>query len=331
MLGVVRQEPIISLIMISGLAYLGFNYLAAKQTKWRAPCVVLVLGLPLTISGYYLISALRTHAGVVEIRRGFYGSFAVVDHLQTNAAANARFMSHGTTTHGIQLLNPDSRSYPTSYYVPESGIGRALSRSNQKPNRNIGVIGLGVGTIASYGMDGDNVRFFEIDQNVIDLAESYFDFIGRTDASIEIVLGDGRLMLQEEVKSAVSKYDLLVVDAFSGDAVPVHLLTQEAFPIYLERLKPSGVLVINISNRIIDLRQAIEGNARQFELSLAHIIHYREATRWWGFSSQWLLLAPRRDTLDDPAITKWTEIIAPTDLEGSIWTDEFASILPMLR
>jgi len=113
--------------------------------------------------------------------------------------------------------------------------------------------------------------------------------------------------------------------------VPVHLLTQEAFSIYLERLKTNGVLVINISNRIVDLRRAVEGNARHFQLSLAHINHYPGPTRWWELPSQWLLLAPHRNALEDSQITDVTDINDPDDLHGAIWTDEFSSILPILR
>lgn len=221
--------------------------------------------------------------------------------------------------------------HPSSYYGPNSGVGRMFFRLDQKPNRKIGVVGLGVGTIAAYGMAGDHLRFFEIDQNVIDLAKDHFSFLARTDAEIEIVLGDGRLMLQEEIDSKTALYDLLILDAFSGDAVPVHLLTQEAFSIYLERLKTNGVLVINISNRIVDLRRAVEGNARHFQLSLAHINHYPGPTRWWELPSQWLLLAPHRNALEDSQITDVTDINDPDDLHGAIWTDEFSSILPILR
>lgn len=329
--GVIQQEPRVPFILVAGIVFWGANHFWWKSTNWRVSFTVLMLGLPLATTGYYLVSTLHTPPGSIEIRRGFYGSIAVIDYRDSEAAGSARFMSHGTTTHGMQLLDANYSAYPTSYYVPKSGIGQALSRANQTPNRNIGVVGLGVGTVSAYGMTGDRIRFFEIDQNVIDLAEKHFDYISQSEASVDIVLGDGRLMLQQEIQEALPRYDLLVLDAFSGDAVPVHLLTQEAFSVYLARLKTTGVIAINISNRIVDLRKAIEGNARQFDLSLVHASHFPSSEEWWKFSSQWLLLAPMRETLNDPTITEWSDIVAPSELQGPIWTDEFASILPILR
>lgn len=329
--GVITEHYIVPIILLLGLVYLSFRRRPPQKLLWSRFVAAVFVGMPLWVTGTYLTSALSSVPGTVASLRGFHGEISVVDYQSSDSKSDSRFMNHGTTTHGIQLRDPAYQGYPTSYYVPGSGIGRALSRANQSPGRRIGVVGLGVGTLAAYGMPGDQLRFFEIDPNVVSVANSHFSFLAKSDAAVEVILGDGRLMLEREVSAHAPKYDLLVLDAFSGDAVPLHLLTREAFQIYLDRLSPHGVLVINISNRIVDLRRAIEGNARQFGLHLAHIIHHPETEDWWRFSSEWLLLAPRRDALNTPSVTSWTGIADPQNLHGPVWTDEFASILPMLR
>ncbi|MCF3652169.1 fused MFS/spermidine synthase [Synoicihabitans lomoniglobus] len=297
-----------------------------RRTSWG----VAVLGLWLIF--HYLGSALQPAPDTVAVRRGFHGTVTVTDYPTTDPRAHARFMAHGNTTHGIQLTHADFVDYPTSYYHPDSGIGRALSRSNQNVGRNICVVGLGVGTIASYGMPGDRIRFYEIDPHVVELAERHFQFLARSQAEIEIVVGDGRQLIERENRARSSpRFDILVLDAFSSDAVPMHLLTTEAFESYLDRLAPAGVLVFNISNRLVDLRPVLEGHARAHDMFLAHIIHYPASDDWWDFASQWIILARERGTLDVDAITRATGIASPETLHGPRWTDDFASLWSVLR
>lgn len=329
-IGVTTGQPALTVMTLLGLG--GAVWQTRRRAPSTAPGLAAAVGIVLLAGYYYLPSALRVPPGTVASLRSFHGVITVVDHTHADDRANARFMAHGTTTHGIQLTHPDYRGYPTSYYTPEGGIGRALSRRNQTPGRHIGVLGLGVGTLAVYGMPGDTLRFYEIDPHVITVAHEYFDFLANSPARIDVKLGDGRLLLEAEVRAnTLPRYDLLVLDAFSGDAVPIHLLTEEAFAIYLARLAPRGVLAINVSNRVIDLRRAIEGNAHRAQLHLAHLIHHPDTDDWWQFSSEWLLLARERSVLDTPAITDWTGLAAPETLGGPVWTDEFASLLPMLR
>jgi len=301
-----------------------------SRSRWFARlAVVLTIGNTVT---FYNYTAWKPTPGTVETLRGFHGLIAVTDYDREDERTQARYLSHGSTTHGIQLLHPVYRQYPTSYYTPASGVGRALIRPNQSPRRHIGMLGLGVGTLAAYGMKGDVMRFFEIDDNVIAAAHQHFSFLAETPATVEIVRGDGRLELEAELNQADARpYDLLVLDAFSGDAVPTHLLTVEAFASYAQRLDPDGVIAVNISNRLVDLRPVIEGNARAQGMYVAHVLHQPGTEDWWQFPSEWILLAPRRNTLDTPAITNYTAITAPEDLGAVRWTDEFSSILPLLR
>lgn len=330
--GVITTEGPTLAITAIAVTTLVLLYRHRPQTPWRPTATLAVWALPLITAGFYVKSSLHIPDGTVANYRSFYGTINVVDFTFDDPRANHRVMAHGTTNHGLQLMHPDYRGVATSYYTQSSGVGRAFIRSNQEYGRHIGVVGLGVGTLAAYGMTGDTMRFYEIDPKVIAAAADHFDFIQNSAAETEIVLGDGRLLLEQDArKTAAPFYDILVVDAFSGDSVPIHLLTFEAFAVYLQRLAPDGVLIINISNRILDLRRTIEGSAHEHGLFLAHLIDHPETDESWHFGSEWLVLAKERSALDDPAITRWTGIASPDTLRGPVMTDEFASLVPMLR
>ncbi len=320
-------------IVLAGALLIHFRWPRGLVQTWQRRTAWSLALLAALISWFVVGTALQSAPGTVASRRGFFGEITVVDHPASDPRANTRLLAHGNTTHGIQLTHPDYRAYPTSYYSAESGIGRVLARANQHSGRRIGVVGLGTGTIASYGMPGDHFVFYEIDPNMIELAQACFTFLSDTAATVEIRRGDGRLGLAAENRQTptATPYDILVLDAFSSDAVPIHLLTREAFAAYLPRLAEQGVLVVNISNRLVNLRPILEAHARHFGLYLAHLINRPGVENWWDFSSEWIVLAPSRDALDTPTITSWTGIAAPTELEGETWTDEFASLLSVLR
>ncbi len=298
----------------------------SRRTSWG------MAGLVGIIAWFVIGTSLQPPTGMVDSRRGFFGEITVLDYHADDPRSQSRFLAHGSTTHGIELQHPDFLLYPTSYYSAQSGIGRAFTRSNQHRHRRIGVIGLGVGTIASYGMAGDHITFYEIDPNIIAMARAHFGFLSHSPAEIAIRLGDGRQLIEAEVRAGNQPgYDMLVLDAFSSDAVPIHLLTHEAFGAYLQRLAPNGIVVVNVSNRLVDLRPVLEEHARQFGLHFAHLINRPDPADWWDFSSEWILLAPTRAALDDAAITSWTGIAAPEELIGIPWTDDFASLWSVLR
>jgi hypothetical protein len=314
---------------VAVLTWLSFRPVAKASGRIASSTVV---ALALLAVGYYMSYALERPAGMIAGLRGFYGTINIIDRTYPDSRANQRLMANGSTTHGVQLTHPDYRRYPTSYYSPDSGVGRTLRRSNQSPGRQIGVVGLGVGTLAAYGTPGDKLRFYEINPQVITAAREHFDFLPTSRAQTQVVLGDGRLRLEEEIQDGnAPPYDILVLDAFSGDAVPLHLLTLEAFNIYLDRLAPEGVLAINISNRVVNLRRAIMGSARQHRLHVAHIDHFpKEDDEHWQFSSSWLLLARSETALNDAAITEVASVIPAVTLEGLEMTDEFTSLIPLL-
>ena len=161
---------------------------------------------------------------------------------------------NGRIEHGAQFLNPPQSLQPTTYYGPKSGVGLALAYFDEKPKR-VGVVGLGAGTLAAYGKAGDYIRFYEINPLIRQIATTSFSYLRDTPAKTEIAMGDARLSLAAE---APQQFDVLAVDAFSGDAIPVHLLTREAFSLYLHHLKPNGVLAIHTSNTYLDLEPVVK-------------------------------------------------------------------------
>ncbi|MBI4484514.1 MAG: fused MFS/spermidine synthase, partial [Acidobacteria bacterium] len=211
----------------------------------------------------------------VATARNFFGILRVYDGRAADEPAMRRFQ-HGRIVHGAQFLDPSRRREPTAYYRWPSGIAVAIQRH---PNRasgsslRIGVIGLGVGTLAAWGADGDRIRFYEINPDVIDMARRYFTFLTDTPAAVDVVTGDGRLALEREANAGqIGDFDLLVADAFSADAIPVHLLTREAAALYWRRLRDDGVLVFNVTNRYLDVAPVVRGLAREFGKDVVEVI-----------------------------------------------------------
>jgi hypothetical protein len=188
--------------------------------------------------------------GVLELSRNFYGTLRVTGSADGDDSPTAsRRLLHGVILHGEQYLAPDARRVATTYYGPTSGVGRTLEAARTGPLR-VGVIGLGVGTLATYGQPGDVFRLYELNPVVLDVANSRFTYLKDSLAKIEPALGDARLVLERE---APQRFDVLAVDAFSSDSIPVHLLTREALAVYKRHLAERGAVVFHITNRYLDL------------------------------------------------------------------------------
>ncbi len=194
--------------------------------------------LAAAVAGYAIVLGITVRdslEGCRVVARNFYGQLRVRESDDDDGLGARRKLLHGAIIHGVQFLDAAYRDKPNSYYCPETGIGRALLERSDGVPRRIGVLGLGAGTIALYGRAGDTVRIYEINPIVAQLARSEFTYLRDTRARVEIVMGDGRLSLEREPDQ---RFDVLVMDAFSGDSVPVHLLTEEAFRTYLRHLAP---------------------------------------------------------------------------------------------
>lgn len=263
---------------------------------------------------------------VLENARNFFGVLTVVEQAPHDPVLHKRLMQHGTTYHGLQFLDAHKRRLPTAYYSPDSGIGLLL-RDRAEGGLHLGVVGLGAGTIAAYGLAGDAICFYEINPEVERLARKYFTYLADSAATIEVVLGDARLTMEYQSPQG---YDVLALDAFSSDAVPVHLLTVEAFEIYLRHLKPDGVLAVHLSTRHLDLQSVVWKLAEHLGLHARWIESY-EQSRTGALSSDWILLSRRESPLNTPAIAaRYSNPYA--DLARTpLWTDDHINLLKVLK
>jgi spermidine synthase len=238
-------------------------------------------------------------------------------------------LRHGATMHGFQVKHlPLS---PTAYYIPQSGIGRLLSqhprRDSADPSLRVGVIGLGVGTLAAYSRPGDYYRFYEINPLVAEYssgAQPKFTFLKNARGSVDIVLGDARLSLEHEAELGnLQRFDVLVLDAFSSDAIPVHLLTKEAMEVYLKHLRaPESIVAVHITNKTLDLRPVVLGLCRQFGLASVLVSTYD------NYASEWVLLSREARALALPQLQ-----VAGKPMGGRklLWTDDFSNLYQVVR
>jgi hypothetical protein len=249
--------------------------------------------------------------------RNFFGPLQVMD------TALLRVLTYGRTDQGHALRDPAHRLEAVGYFGPDTGAGRALRLHAPGRTRKLGVIGLGVGALASYARAGDDLRFYEINPDVEAHARRWFDFLGHSKASLTIIVGDGRLALQRERAHA---FDVLVLDAFSSDSVPVHLLTSEAFDVYLRQLAPDGLLLVNASNRHVRVDRVVVGSARRHGLACVVLQGAPDATRG-VLRSRWVLMSRTRALLDpllDPPVTE-------VPAQPVYWSDDHHSLLSVVR
>ncbi|MCC6368530.1 MAG: fused MFS/spermidine synthase [Bryobacterales bacterium] len=271
-----------------------------------------LLRLSVVLALTFVIAAkLREGDSVLETRN-FYGALRVVD--SGEGVHRIRTLYHGVIRHGTEYLSPNGGHVFTTYYTPLSGIGITMAAHHQQ-GRRVGVVGLGAGTLAAYGQPGDTFRFFEINPAVTQIASAYFRFLRDSRAHVEVVPGDGRLALERE---ALSSFDILVLDAFSGDSAPVHLLTREAFQLYLRCLRPGGVIAVNITNRYLDIGLPVRAAAWELHKK-ADAIH-SEADPAKGIeAADWMIL------------TDLPPAAAPSAPRIRAWTDDYNSLFQILK
>jgi hypothetical protein len=297
---------------------------------WRLGWAVIVAGL--AVSTYELMRPPESDGSTEVARaRNFYGVLTVLDD-DPDQEPVLRRLRNGTILHGAQFVDPAHKMDVTTYYGDGSGVEVAIDqhpkRDAKQPLR-IGVIGLGAGTIAALGQAGDSVHFYEINPAAVDFAQHYFTFLSGSPAAIEITLGDARLSLERELRDPAKqhRYDVMAIDAFSGDAIPVHLLTREAFALYREALREDGVLAVHVSNHYLDLPPIVRGLAAEQGRTVAMIETMDDDSRALD-SSTWMLVTGNAAMLENagPYATK------PEPNERSlVWTDAFSSLLQVLK
>jgi hypothetical protein len=268
--------------------------------------------------------------GVRVMERDFYGVVRTADHY---SPVPYRSMYHGAIMHGGQLLGDSFRNTPADYFSPDSGYGRvftSLREMNPKKPLNVGVIGLGAGVLAAWMMPGDALTFYEISPRVVDIARREFTYLADTPARTELVMGDGRLSLEREPARG---YDVLGIDAFSGDSIPMHLVTREAMALYVKHIKPDGVIVFQATNRYIDLLPVVKRLAAEFGLEALNVSDSPDADdgpEYWYSSTDQVIVTRNRRLLEWGRIAEVAEPIEERrDLP--VFTDAHHNLLRILK
>ncbi|MFL5617439.1 MAG: fused MFS/spermidine synthase [Gemmatimonadaceae bacterium] len=293
---------------------------------WSGSRVMRVVWAFLIVDAFVLVaSQVDSDDGTILSVRNFYGTLRVT-HVHQPPRADVRSLYHGVIVHGRQVFRLDLRRAPNTYYARTSGLGLALDQCCDARPRRIGVIGLGAGAVALYGNPSDTIRFYEINSAVEDIARGYFTYLGDSPASIQIVRGDARVSLAAEPPQ---RYDVLVVDAFSGDAIPVHLMTAQALEVYRRHLAPGGVIAFNVSNDFVELAPVVEQLARNAGMQAVRVIDHEDPTRE-VFDSEWVLVTANAAFLANPAVVRARHPIeVPAGLR--LWTDDYTSLFPIIK
>jgi hypothetical protein len=317
---------------------------ATRDQYWRVgvagACGVMALALlrsrhrPLELAlgaGLVLVAGStleRERANIVYAERNFYGERTVRE------VGPVYTLAHGTTTHGMQFADSGRRDIPLAYYHRGGPVGEMFRSMPLSPfPRRVAVVGLGTGAIAAYGERGDRFDFYEIDGAMVELAggkqasASWFTYLHDSDADIRIILGDGRLRMAE---AADSSYDLILLDAFSSDAVPVHLLTREALAMFVGKLAPEGILGVHLSNRYLSLDRVVAAGAADLGVPARHRVKgtTKEDRPKGFFGSSWAAIA--RDSVALEALPPtWLPLTPPAGFRG--WTDDYSNVLSVFR
>jgi hypothetical protein len=260
--------------------------------------------------------------GYRKVVRNFYAQLRV-DQVEIEGHGLKRKLFHGRITHGEQFITPALLSIPTAYYCHETGIGRLLLSLDPSEPHRLGVVGLGVGTLAAYGRAGDSIRIYEINDQVIEIAREEFTYLRDSAAAVVTVLGDARLSLEREPNQ---NFDVLVIDAFSGDSIPTHLLTLEAIEAYVRHLKPDGVLAVHITNNTLDLRPVMASAAARTGRVAVIDEYSRRDADWYCRTSDWVFLATQERAATLPAQER-----LDADPGFRPWTDDYSNLLLILK
>ena len=278
-------------------------------------------------TGHEAVMRSRNFYGVLRLTRESYGE-----------PDERLALTNGRVLHGSQFVEEEKRSWPTAYYGWQSAIGlamehhpRRLAAQSEKGHLRVGVVGLGTGTIAALARPGDYIRFYEINPAVLPIARGYFTFLKDTPATVEVITGDARVQMEAEVaRNQLQSFDILAVDAFSSEAIPVHLLTRECLETYWRHVRPEGLLLFHISNESLNLEPVVRGLARQSNRRALYIPNQADAARGVSTAS-WMLLTSNRDFLDLAEVQRATKPPPDPQARPLLWRDDFASLWQVLR
>ena len=295
---------------------------------WQSVAATAALALVLCPYAWCLTKFMKTATtGYRVMVRNFYAQLRVEDIGRPDIDPDAaRALIHGVINHGEQMRREEYRRMPVTYFCPNSGVGRAMKALEGHP-RHLGVLGLGCGTLAAYGRAGDTLSIYEINPQVRDLARTEFTYVADTAAKVEFFMGDGRLSLENQ---PTQNFDILVMDAFSGDSVPVHLLTHEALATYFRHLKPDGILIVNITNRYLNLKPVMERGASAFhKVALVYDTDPPESD-FLCFGASWALIMDPKTLDAHPELLADSEQLKPMPTFRA-WTDDFSNMYAILK
>jgi len=323
----VRAAFLIVSVWVLAVLRADWRFRWTRTTAGRATFGIEVLAL--IIAGYLAYQVGQSTTGHRLMVRNFYGALKITDYGPPEEWDSYRALTNGTINHGEQFLFKQRRDRPTTYYGPYSGVGVAIRDRGKSRALRVGVIGLGTGTIAAYGRLGDYYRFYEINPLVPRIsaagASGQFTFLSDCQCQIQIAMGDARLSLEREPPQ---RFDVLAVDAFSSDSIPVHLLTREAMQLYFRHLRPDGILAVHISNRYLDLRPVIEGETKATG-HVARLVDNADDSTEEVFQATWVLVTAPNPGFDPEVISDSTELVSRRTVR--LWTDDYSNLFEILK
>jgi SAM-dependent methyltransferase len=258
------------------------------------------------------------------VKRNFYGTLRVREGGDDRDAY--RTLLHGAINHGEEWIHPERRLEPLTYYCPATGVGAAIGTRQLGVPQKVAVFGLGAGTVAGYGRPGDHYKFYEINPLVLQISREQFFYITQSKAKVDIILGDARLSLEREEPQ---NFDVLAVDCFSGDSIPVHLLTREAVQLYFKHLKPNGILAVHVSNRYLNLEPVVERIATTLGKATLQV-ETEEDEGESCFSSTWILVAANKGVFAQPTLVSAGKPVQPKPALR-VWTDDYSTLLSVIK
>jgi SAM-dependent methyltransferase len=302
---------------------------ALRLAPFGPPARYASLAALLAVAACAMYDAVDYRKDVRFSARNFYGVLRVKEYGQPGEERHLRRLVHGAIMHGEQYQTGKWRTFLTSYYTEYSGIGAAIRSKQADGPTRVGVIGLGAGTIAAYGREGDTYRFYDINPEVVEVAKSEFTFLPDSPAQIEIALGDARLSLEREPPQ---RFDVLAVDAFSGDAIPVHLITREALAVYLRQVKPDGIVAFHLSNRFLQLIPVVARLAKEQGAQATLVTDDPdEDDDSLRSRSDWVLVSKSRAALARPQIVSAGGEPAEDEKDWRTWTDDYSNLVQIIK
>ncbi len=311
----------IGLVAVALLAAVRFRPVN-RAARWASLAVLL------GVAGSAAYDGSRFQHDVLVSARNFYGVIRVKEYGRPGSDYHYRRLVHGVIMHGEQDMTEAGRRKPTTYYQPSSGVGAAMAAREARGPIRAGLIGLGAGTLAAYGRRGDLFRFYDINPKVISTAQTQFTFLSDSAAKIEIVLGDARLNLEREPSQG---YDLLAVDAFSSDAIPVHLITKEALAVYLRHMKPDGIVAFHVSNRYLNLVPVVARIAKENGAYAVLVSDSGKDDEEDHTTTDWVLVSRDPKALKAPEIEEASPEAPDERPKWRSWTDDYSNLVQILK